>query len=280
MDMMNRPKPMKPFLRWAGSKRQLLPVLSGYWSSDFKRYLEPFLGSGSLFFHLRPGRAILGDINSDLMSTYEQVRDNLEEVLFELSRMQKGKDEYYRIRSIDTSSLTLPQHAARFIYLNCFAFNGLYRTNRRGEFNVPYGGEKSGNFPKRELLTACSKALQDASLISGDFEVVLSQARTGDFVYLDPPYSVKARRVFNEYDPSGFGTRDLQRLRHWLDRLTKYGIEFLLSYAECEEAELLMDGYAAREVTVRRNIAGFSGSRRRAGEWLISNKGALARQEV
>jgi DNA adenine methylase len=125
------------------------------------------------------------------------------------------------------------------------------------------------------LLAACSSALQGVSLMSGDFELVLSHASAGDFVYLDPPYSVKARRVFSEYDPSSFGTHDLQRLRHWLDELTVRGVEFLLSYARCEEANLLMDGYTATEVTVRRNIAGFSGSRRRAGEWLISNKEVL-----
>lgn len=280
MDTRDRRKPTKPFLRWAGSKRQLLPVLSRYWSDDFERYLEPFLGSGSLFFHLCPTHAILGDINSDLIATYEQVRDSLEKAVLELSKMRKGKDEYYRIRSIDPSSLTAPQRAAHFIYLNRFAFNGLYRTNRKGEFNVPYGGEKSGSIPGRELLTACSSALQGGSLVSGDFQLVLSEARAGDFVYLDPPYSVKARRVFKEYDPSSFGPDDLERLRYWLDELTKRGVEFLLSYAKCAEAELLMDGYTATEVTVRRNIAGFSGKRRRAGEWLISNKEVLAGQEV
>jgi DNA adenine methylase len=280
MDMTNRPTSIKPFLRWAGSKRQLLPVLSSYWSDDFEGYLEPFLGSGSLFFHLHPKRAILGDINSDLIATYEQVKDNLEEVLCELSRMPRDESEYYRVRFMGTSSLTTPQRAARFIYLNHFAFNGLYRTNRRGKFNVPYGGEKSGNFPNRELLAACGRALQGTLLIAGDFEVVLSQARAGDFVYLDPPYSVKARRVFNEYDPSSFGTHDLERLRHWLDKLTKDGVEFLMNYATCAEAELLMDGHTAREVKVRRNIAGFSRSRRIAGEWLISNREALARREV
>jgi DNA adenine methylase len=277
MNMTNGPR---PFLRWAGSKRQLLPILSSHWSDDFERYLEPFLGSGSLFFRLGPQRAVLGDINSDLIATYEQVRDNLGEVLLELSGMRKDKGEYYRIRSIDTSSLPPPRRAARFIYLNRFAFNGLYRTNRKGEFNVPYGGEKTGNVPNREWLAACSRALQAASLIAGDFEVVLSQARVGDFVYLDPPYSVGARRVFNEYDPSSFGAHDLQRLRHWLDRLTEYGVEFLMSYAKCQEAELLMDGYTAKKVMVRRNIAGFSGNRRRAGEWLISNREGLAKQEV
>ena len=278
--MVDRPKPVKPFLRWAGSKRQLLPVLSTYWLGSFKRYLEPFLGSGSLFFYLLPNLAILGDINPNLIATYEQVKSNLPDVLSELSTMRKGKEEYYRTRSIDPSSLSPSQHAARFIYLNRFSFNGLYRTNRRGDFNVPYGGGRSGDLPSWELLEACSKALQVAQLVSGDFEVVLRQARAGDFVYLDPPYNVKASRVFNEYGPSSFEACDLERLRRWLDTLTDLGVEFVLSYAKCEEAELLMTGYTPTEITVRRNIAGFSGNRRRAGEWLISNREALASREA
>jgi len=277
---MERPEPIRPFLRWAGSKRQLLPVLSDYSPRRFGRYLEPFLGSGSLFFHLRPARAILGDVNADLMATYEQVRDNLDAVFSELSAMRKGKEEYYRIRSSDTSSLNPAEQAARFIYLNRFSFNGLYRTNRKGEFNVPYGGAKCAGVPARASLEASSRALQGAELVSGDFEVVLAQARSGDFVYLDPPYSVAVRRVFKEYDPSNFCTRDLQRLRRWLDRLTEVGAEFLLSYAKCEEAELLMEGYAARQVAVRRNIAGFSRDRRRAQEWLISNMKTLGYEEA
>ena len=277
--MNSKVKPVKPFLRWAGSKRQLVSVLATYWSGNYQRYLEPFLGSGSLLFYLCPERAILGDLNRDLMGTYEQVKTNAAEVLSELSIMRKDREEYYRIRSSDISTLTSPQLAARFIYLNRFAFNGLYRTNRKGKFNVPYGGQKSVNLPNRECLTACSRVLQAASLVSGDFELVLRQARAGDFVYLDPPYSVKARRVFSEYTPSSFSADDLQRLRRWLNILTELGIEFLLSYAKCEEADVLMDGYTVREVTVRRNIAGFSGNRRRAGEWLISNREALHKQE-
>ena len=276
---MNSLVTVTPFLRWAGSKRQILTTLSTHWSIKFKRYLEPFLGSGSLFFYLQPKCAILGDINPELIATYKQVRDNLLEVLLELSTMHKGKNEYYKIRSIDSNSLPPPQRAARFIYLNRYSFNGLYRTNQNGDFNVPYGGEKSGNIPRKESLEACCNALQTAQLISGDFELVLSQARAGDFVYLDPPYNVKAHRVFNEYNPSNFGAHDLQRLRWWLDKLTKIGVEFLVSYAQFEEAEFLMKGYTAKEITVRRNIAGFSGNRRKAGEWLITNKEILASRE-
>jgi DNA adenine methylase len=271
--------PIIPFLRWAGSKRQILKTLAEYWSIDYRRYIEPFAGSASLFFYIGPSSAILGDINSELILTYGQVRDNLDEVLAALSRMRQGRDEYYRIRSLDYHTLSSSQRAARFIYLNRFAFNGLYRTNQKGQFNVPYGGKKTGKLPGRDQLKPCSTALSIASLVEGDFEVCLSHVRTGDFVYLDPPYKVEERRVFSEYDPTTFQMNDLIRLREWLDRLSGSGATFLLSYAQCEEAKLLMDGYHAKPVKVRRNIAGFSGSRKISGEWLISNKEIASEQE-
>lgn len=273
-------QPIRPFLRWAGSKRQILPALAEYWPARSCRYLEPFAGSAALFFHLRPQAAILGDINAELIDTYEQVRDNLEDVEDELARLTNNKDEYYRIRAMSVDALPPASRAARFIYLNRFAFNGLYRTNQKGKFNVPYGGGRSGQLPDHMWLLQCSKALKSVVLISGTYSRVLELANRGDFVYLDPPYSVKARRVFREYDPSGFGAEELHSLRRWLHRMTSGGIEFLLSYAQCDEAERLMEGYSAREISVRRNIAGFTGNRRRAGEWLISNREALSRQEV
>jgi len=268
---MVRNKPIKPFLRWAGSKRQIRSKLSSYWSDDHKRYLEPFLGSGSLYFYINPKKAILGDINFDLIETYEQIKKNLKSVYSILLKMPEGKNEYYKIRSKDKRKLTQEERAARFIYLNRYSFNGLYRTNQNGEFNVPYGGEKTGQLPSRELLELCSGALQTAQLISGDFELVLNQAKSGDFIYLDPPYKIAEKRVFTEYDKSSFREFDIKRLRNWLDKLTEMGIVFLLSYADCEEAEFLKDGYDADEIMVRRNIAGFSKHRRSAGELLVTN---------
>jgi DNA adenine methylase len=233
--------------------------------------LEPFLGSGSLYFYINPKKAILGDINFDLIETYEQIKKNLKSVYSILLKMPEGKNEYYKIRSKDKRKLTQEERAARFIYLNRYSFNGLYRTNQNGEFNVPYGGEKTGQLPSRELLELCSGALQTAQLISGDFELVLNQAKSGDFIYLDPPYKIAEKRVFTEYDKSSFREFDIKRLRNWLDKLTEMGIVFLLSYADCEEAEFLKDGYDADEIMVRRNIAGFSKHRRSAGELLVTN---------
>lgn len=262
----------QPFLRWAGSKRQLIPVLSRYWDREYSRYVEPFAGSASLFFSLSPSRALLGDINVSLIETYEEVKSNLEPLLLDLGTMKKSQQDYLRLRSIDPSTLPSSMRAARFIYLNRFCFNGLYRTNRAGQFNVPYGGDKSSKIPSDDLLRRCSLCLQKAKLVAGSFDVTLERVKPGDFVYMDPPFSVKARRVFTEYDASTFGIADLKRLRQWMLRLDHKNIPFVVSYAASEEADLLRNGFHTEMVTVRRNIAGFTGSRTRASELLISNR--------
>src|SRR5713101_2332970 len=262
---------MTPFLRWAGSKRQLLPVLSALVDSASRRYIEPFAGSACLFFRLGPKRAVLGDINRELILTYEQIKNDVSEVADELHQLRKCKAVYLKLRSANPSSLSPAARGARFIFLNRCCFNGLYRTNRSGEFNVPYGGERSGELPTRDILQECSLALQAAQLVCGDFEAVLKNVKAGDFVYLDPPFSVKARRVFNEYDASVFTGEQLCRLRGWMQTFANRRISFLVSYAVSDEATFLSNGFKSKEVTVRRNIAGFSKNRSQSKELLIWN---------
>lgn len=260
-----------PFLRWAGSKRQHSSLLASFWRPSYRRYVEPFLGSGVVFFHVNPPRALLGDINADLIATFRQVKKDPEAVSRRLSRLEKGPDSYYRLRALDTSRLKPPQRAARFIFLNRFCFNGIYRTNSAGLFNVPYGGDKSGPLPQPRLLRACSSALAHATLMAADFETLLERVTPGDFVYLDPPYSILARRTFAQYHPTGFGPRDVTRLRALITRLDRQGIPFLLSYAESDEAAQLSRGFATFTVTARRNVAGFAQDRRQSTELLIYN---------
>jgi len=262
---------VKPFLRWAGSKRQLISQLIAYWNDEYLNYVEPFVGSGSLFFAISPRQAILGDINDELIFTYKQVRENMDAVLSALHKFEKGREAYLKIRSLDQMKLTEERRAARFIYLNRYCFNGLYRTNLKGHFNVPYGGWKSGELPSKDHFQSCTNALDNAVLLSGSFEKTLELVKQGDFVYMDPPFSVRARRVFNEYDPSTFTSGQVQVLRQWLERLDASGISFLVSYAESQEADLLRQGFNSQEVTVRRNISGFASKRRKARELLITN---------
>ena len=262
---------VKPFLRWAGSKRQLIPKLSKYWATNCTRYIEPFVGSASLFFSLAPTSAILGDVNAELMAMYQQVKSNLPAVLAELGKMKKSREEYIRLRATKPFTLKPEQRAARIIYLNRFCFNGLYRTNRAGEFNVPFSGDRTGEIPTVEVLKGCSSCLQSAELVTGSFESTLEKAQPGDFVYMDPPFSMMARRVFNEYDASVFSQRQLGLLRDWILQLNNKGIRFLVSYAESEEGASLSKGFHVEIVDVRRNIAGFAANRRKTNELLISN---------
>jgi DNA adenine methylase len=263
----------QPFLRWAGSKRQLIPTLQRYWDDQYSRYVEPFAGSASLFFSLSPSRALLGDINAELIATYEQVKKNIHPLLSALKTLKKGRKNYLALRSLDPSSLTPPMRAARFVYLNRYCFNGLYRTNRLGQFNVPYGdGKRSGKIPSDAMLIQGSMCLQRAQLLVGSFEKTLEKVRPGDFVYMDPPFKVKAKRVFNEYDASVFGVKELELLREWMIELDHCHIPFLISYAASEEAEFLRKGFHVEVVTTRRSVAGFASHREKVHEVLISNK--------
>lgn len=274
--MTNKYNSTKPFLRWAGSKKQLLPQIVPYWvASQCNRYVEPFAGSACLFFHINPPNAILGDINTNLIETYKQIKNNLDDVLKCLHQFERNKEKYYELRALDPSVLHPSYRAARFIYLNRFCFNGLYRTNLKGRFNVPYGGSRTGGIPSKESFISCSKLLKKALLVPGDFEEVLKCVQPGDFVYMDPPFRVQSKRVFNEYDRSQFSKDDFIRLRGWMDRLTCLGVNFLVSYALSDEANLLSSGYQKKVVSVRRNIAGFAKNRRKAKEVLISNGVAL-----
>jgi len=261
----------QPLLRWAGSKRQIIPIIARLWNHGFSRYVEPFAGSACLFFHLGPPNALLGDINDELMATYRNIRRQHAEVSSLLVRMRKGEREYYKIRALKPDRLPPAKRAARFIYLNRYCFNGLYRTNLAGCFNVPYGGHGSGSLPSAEMLQRASSLLRRATLINGDFERVLDRVQQGDFVYMDPPFSVSERRVFKEYDASIFGWEDIIRLRRRMDQMADMKIPFVVSYVKSREAEYLARDFKVSRVRVRRNISGFLTSRTTCQELLISN---------
>ena len=180
----------KPILRWAGSKRQLVPHIAAYWPGGSVRYIEPFVGSAGLFFAVQPSYAILGDINAALIETYRMVRDVPEPLHLALKKWINDEAEYYRIRAMEPVDMDPVGRAARFLYLNRFCFNGLYRTNGAGYFNVPYGGNRSGQLPTLRHLRAAGKLLERAKLVSGDFRETLSTVGPNDFVYLDPPFFV------------------------------------------------------------------------------------------
>ena len=260
----------KPFLRWAGSKRKQLSRLKMFWRPDHERYVEPFAGSACLFFELAPTPAVLGDNNASLIEAYRVVRDNPERLFRRLCRIRRDAETYYRWRASSPKSLDRETRALRFLYLNRNCFNGIYRTNERGEFNVPFGRRPGGYFTKGDLIR-CATLLRRARLFVGDFEKTLRLVRRGDFVYLDPPYAVTSRRLFREYSHRSFDTSDVCRLRLELRRLHRTGADFLVSYADCTEARALAREWNSARLPVRRHVAGFADRRRRAYEWLISN---------
>jgi DNA adenine methylase len=236
------------------------------------RYVEPFAGSACLFFAIRPVSAIISDINSDLIGTLRAVRDQPQAVYNRISCLPLGKDAYYRIRQEHSSQLSSIDQAARFIYLNRFCFNGLYRTNLSGRFNVPYAPTKTGQLPTLDELYTSAKTLSCAQIDARDFEETLCDVRSGDFIYMDPPYAVRNRRIFRQYGPDSFGTKDLARLASALSHISRCGATFLVSYAMCQEALDAFDGWHIRRVQTQRSIAGFSRHRSEADELLVSNR--------
>ena len=267
---------MQPIIRWAGSKRQLLHKLRRLWPIGAKRYIEPFCGSACLFFDLEPSSAILGDRNSELISTYHALKLDASLVCECLRRLRKGETAYYKIRSVTPDTLSEAEIAARFLYLNRYCFNGIYRTNRGGEFNVPYGPQRRDTGFNFAMIGAAAQVLKRASLVNDDFEETLKLVEHGDFVYLDPPYAVARRRVFAEYHPETFTIRDLERLRRCLEELERKEVMFVVSYADCKEARDLFAAWSPQRVRIRRHIAGFAAHRRHAYELLVTNVEALS----
>jgi DNA adenine methylase len=259
------------FLRWAGSKTQLLPVIASYWDDSFDRYVEPFCGSASLFFAIRPRRALLSDLNHDLVGALRQVQLSGDSVAECLRRLPKNKSAYYAIRKQDPSSLSPTEQAARFIYLNALCFNGLYRVNTEGKFNVPYGTKhRQVSFDAASLRQA-SYTLRGAQVEHSDFEEIVDRAGDGDFIYLDPPYATGAHRTFVEYGQTIFSAKDLERLLAALKASAQRGAKFVLSYANVPEVQNMPASWSVKSVKARRNIAGFLDSRRLVSEVLISN---------
>lgn len=210
-------EPVPPLLRWAGGKRQLLSRLIEFVPADFAcgTYREPFLGAASLFFALQPPKAVLSDANAFLISCYAHVRDNWSAVNrhLRLHGQQTSEAHYYKIRTLYNKSRHSAAQAARFIYLNKTCFNGIFRVNMRGEFNVPYGWKEPPALPDSKVLERASKALRHATLVCHKFQEALQDAKQNDFVYLDPPYPpLNGTAYFTHYTMDRFTKLDQERL--------------------------------------------------------------------
>ncbi|MFN2533368.1 MAG: DNA adenine methylase [Pyrinomonadaceae bacterium] len=262
----------KPIFRWAGSKRKLIPRIIGYWSPDRTRYVEPFMGSAALFFATNPQKALLADINSDLIIAYNTICEFPYDVHHAAARIPVSRDAYLAQRSAIVPGLSRIDQAARFLYLNRYCFNGLYRTNKNGRFNVPFSPNGTGALPKWDDFSKAVENLQRAEIICSDFTRTIEEfVEKGDFVYLDPPYAVANRRIFKQYGPQSFGVDDLQKLSDSLYCIDAIGASFVLSYAYCSEAMKFFGEWNTTKLFTHRNISGFAKHRRRAAELLVSN---------
>lgn len=223
--------PAKPFLKWAGGKTQLLDEIKKRVPKKYGRYIEPFVGGGAVFFALQPESGIIADSNPELINTYKQVTENVEDVIRNLRTFENSQDMFYEVRALDWQNLTPVEAAARMIYLNKTCFNGLYRVNRKGQFNVPFGRYKAPKICDEAALYAASDALKSAEIICGDYKTVLQEtAREGDFVFLDPPYlPVSAFADFKRYTKEQFYEEDHVELAKEIQRLHEVGCHVILT---------------------------------------------------
>ncbi len=269
---------MRPPLKWAGGKRSLVERIVGLFPEDYRdrRYHEPFLGGGAVFFHVRPRGGSVNDINPRLMNFYRVVRDSPEELIKEASGYRYDETEYYRLRDrFNYPGLSPVEDAALFLYLNKTAYNGLYRVNSRGEFNVPFGRYVNPTIiPKKGIMRA-SRLLKGIDIQRGDFGYVLDVAKSGDLCYLDPPYHPASETAnFTDYAADGFAAPEQERLRDLCLELDRRNVIFVLSNSDTELVRSLYEpltDFKMVSFPTRRMISSKVSSRGSGCDLLITN---------
>lgn len=263
-----------PFLKWAGGKGRLLPQFAPYFPDACGTYYEPFCGGGAVFFDRAPQRAVLADINPELVNVYTCVRDDVEGVIALLAdhAVRHNHTHYYAARDRQPESLASVERAARLIYLNHTCFNGLYRENSKGEFNVPMGRYANPTICDVANLRAASIALRGATILHAPFWEVLTQPQPGDLVYLDPPYHpLNATSHFTNYSRHRFATAEQVRLRDAFADLARRGVRTLLSNSDTPFTRELYRDFRIVTITAARNINSRADRRGHITEILVLN---------
>ncbi len=265
---------VRPVLKWVGGKSRLLPEILPRLPADFNAYHEPFIGGGALFFTLgtqeTPRHFHLSDLNQALIDVYQALRDRVDEVIALLHEHEYERDHYYKIRALDPKNLTLPERAARVLYLNKTCYNGLYRENKSGQFNVPFGRYKNPNICDEPNLRAASAVLERAQIEQRHFSTVLETAQAGDFVYFDPPYyPVSATANFTAYSRYGFSQQDQVDLRDVFAELTARGVYAMLSNSDTPFIRDLYADFNVHTVYASRAINSKAGARGKVSEVLV-----------
>ena len=271
----------KPFVKWAGGKRQIIDKLKKYAPVDFDTYFEPFVGGGALLFELSPKKAVINDSNQELMNIYEVLcdEDKFKKMCRALNSYEKQHSEefYYELRNKDRNKKTFSKlsdytRAARTIYLNKACFNGLYRVNSKNEFNVPFGKKTKVNTYEGDNLITVSNYLtmNDVKILCCDFEEAVSSAKKGDFIYFDPPYDSDTS-TFNSYTEDGFGKDEQKRLAKVFKELDSRGCYVMLSNHNTHLVNELYKGYNIHVIEAKRNINANAKGRGNVEEVIITN---------
>jgi len=259
-----------PFLKWAGGKRWLVKNYNDFFPKKYNTYIEPFLGSGSVFFHMNPKKAILSDVNSELITTYKVIQNSWQEIVEQLKihHMNHSKEYYYTIRAQEP--IENIDIASRMLYLNRTCFNAIYRVNKNGKFNVPIGS-KNNVILDADNFKNLSTILKNATILNTDFETTLSKAKKGDFVYVDPPYTVKHNdNGFIKYNENLFSWDDQIRLMNACTDAKNRGAIVMVSNADHESIHDIYKDFGKIEIVNRHSvIAASSDKRKRTTEVLI-----------
>lgn len=274
-------KNARPFLKWVGGKNQLLSSFRAYYPKEYGKYFEPFLGGGAVFYDLQPSQAVLNDINTSLIGAYRDIKSQPESVIKELKKLNKKysllsqnekKEFYYEIRTAFNKSSTSLRRTAYLIFLNKTCYNGMYRENSSGKFNVPFGTYKKPTILDEENILAVSNLLRKATLLSGSFKEAVKSAKKGDFVYFDPPYYPATKTAnFTGYNSNGFLEKEQGELRDLFIELDKKGCFVMLSNSYGDYISKLYKGYHQQIVTANRAINSKGAGRGKVKEYLILN---------
>ncbi|ALB40349.1 MULTISPECIES: DNA adenine methylase [Nostocales] len=272
---------VKPFVKWAGGKRQLVPtILANHLPKNYnlQTYYEPFIGGGALLFSLQPKKAVINDSNAELINCYKIIKNSLDELIEDLKNHKNNEYYYYDIRDWDREknfkSKTEVQRASRIIFLNKTCYNGLFRVNSQGQFNVPFGKYKNPNILDIAVLKAVNKYLNEnqVRILNSDFQEAVKDAKRGDFIYLDPPYDpVSETASFTGYDVNGFNKQEQRRLKEVFDDLNSRGCHILLSNACTEFIEDLYKDYLHTKISAIRAINCNGKKRGKVDEILVKN---------
>lgn len=254
--LLNSPAKARPILKWAGGKTQLLEHLLARVPADFNRYIEPFFGGGAFFFALNPQDSIISDVNPEIINLYRQVANNVDAVVRWISYWENSEEVFYRVRALDWTKLLPAEAAARTVYLNKTCFNGLYRLNKKGEFNTPYGRYKNPKLIDKIGLAAAAATLAKAQIVCGDYLQVLQQAQKGDFIFLDPPYiPISSNADFKRYTKIQFALEDHVKLGKEADRLTELGCHVILTNSDHPSVFEIYKNYNISTIKTKRFIS-------------------------